>query len=39
MLSRADSIVKLEALRKEDPARVIAIWMEYHASKVLRRCA
>ena len=39
VLSRADSIVKLEALRKEDPARVIAIWMEYHASKVLRRCA
>ena len=29
----ADSIVKLDALRKEDPASIIAIWMQYHVSK------
>ncbi|MGB1599761.1 MAG: hypothetical protein ACPIOQ_43835, partial [Promethearchaeia archaeon] len=28
-----DSIVKLESLRKEDPASIIAIWMEYHKAK------
>ena len=28
-----DSIVKLESLRKEDAASIIAIWMEYHKAK------